>query len=188
MRQLFISTEYQCRAYKEVQTSVNLLRDNPGLQPSCSTFQNLWKTLRCSPRAASSPPGQGNASRVPKRGVSFVFAASLCSWSLSRFSSDTLNIYQTSVCTSSACRYELSEKQLRGYFVKFGVLSDLYLPKHANGRNKGYGFATFAAPESLALALQQPKHIVNGITVQVYSLVLLTALFSIVSVVVRNLI
>lgn len=68
---------------------------------------------------------------------------------------------------SAACRYELSEKQLRGYFVKFGVLSDLYLPKHANGRNKGYGFATFASPESLALALQHPKHIVDGVTVQV---------------------
>ena len=67
----------------------------------------------------------------------------------------------------SACRYELSEKQLRGYFVKFGVLSDLYLPKHANGRNKGYGFATYASSESLALALQHPKHVVNGITVQV---------------------
>lgn len=63
---------------------------------------------------------------------------------------------------------------MRGYFVKFGVLSDLYLPKHANGRNKGYGFATFASSESLALALQHPKHIVHGITVQVYSLVLLT--------------
>lgn len=47
------------------------------------------------------------------------------------------------------------------------MLSDLYLPKHANGRNKGYGFATFASSESLSLALQQPKHVVDGITVQV---------------------
>ena len=68
---------------------------------------------------------------------------------------------------SLACRYELSEKQLRAYFVKFGVLSDLYLPKHANGRNKGYGFATFASADSLSLALQQPKHILNGVVVQV---------------------
>ena len=61
---------------------------------------------------------------------------------------------------------------MRGYFGKFGVLSDLYLPKHANGRNKGYGFATFASLDSLALALQHPKHIVDGTVVQVYSLVL----------------
>ena len=63
--------------------------------------------------------------------------------------------------------YELSEKQLRGHFITFGVLSDLYLPKHTNGRNKGYGFATFATEQSLTLALQQPKHIINGVTVQV---------------------
>ncbi len=63
--------------------------------------------------------------------------------------------------------YELSEKQLRAHFITFGVLSDLYLPKHTNGRNKGYGFATFAKEQSLTLALQQPKHIINGVTVQV---------------------
>ncbi|DBB01415.1 TPA: hypothetical protein ACH3X1_000079 [Trebouxia sp. C0004] len=63
--------------------------------------------------------------------------------------------------------YELSEKQLRAHFITFGVLSDLYLPKHTNGRNKGYGFATFATEHSLALALHQPKHIINGVTVQV---------------------
>lgn len=62
--------------------------------------------------------------------------------------------------------YELSEKQLRAHFSNFGVLSDLYLPKHTNGRNKGYGFATFATEQSLTLALQQPKHIINGVTVQ----------------------
>ena len=65
--------------------------------------------------------------------------------------------------------YELTEKQLRAYLVQFGVLSDLYLPKHSNGRNKGYGFATFASAKSLALALQQPKHVIDGIPVQVRS-------------------
>ena len=63
--------------------------------------------------------------------------------------------------------YELAEKQLRAYFATFGVLSDLYLPKHANGRNKGYGFATFASENSLSLALLQSKHVINGINVQV---------------------
>lgn len=63
--------------------------------------------------------------------------------------------------------YELSEKQLRVHFSTFGVLSDLYLPKHTNGRNKGYGFATFASETSLSSALQQSKHMVNGIVVQI---------------------
>lgn len=63
--------------------------------------------------------------------------------------------------------YELSEKQLRSHFSTFGVLSDLYLPKHTNGRNKGYGFATFASEKSLSLALQQSKHMITGIHVQV---------------------
>ena len=63
--------------------------------------------------------------------------------------------------------YELSERQLRAHFATYGVLSDMYLPKHTNGRNKGYGFATFASEHSLSLVLQQPKHVINGITVQV---------------------
>ena len=40
--------------------------------------------------------------------------------------------------------YELSEEQLRPYFAKFGAVTDLYLPKHRSGRNKGYGFLTYA--------------------------------------------
>ena len=63
--------------------------------------------------------------------------------------------------------YDLTEKQLRAHFINFGVLSDLYLPKHSNGRNKGYGFATFASKESLSLAVQQAEHIIDGVTVQV---------------------
>lgn len=63
--------------------------------------------------------------------------------------------------------YELSEKQLRAHFSTFGVLSDLYLPKHTNGRNKGYGFATFATEQSLTLALQQREHIIDLVTVKV---------------------
>ena len=63
--------------------------------------------------------------------------------------------------------YVLSERQLRAHFTTFGTLSDLYLPKTSNGRNKGYGFATYASEKALLLALLQPKHIINGIKVQV---------------------
>ncbi|KAA6423901.1 MAG: hypothetical protein FRX49_05860, partial [Trebouxia sp. A1-2] len=67
--------------------------------------------------------------------------------------------------------YELSEKQLRAHFSTFGVLSDLYLPKHTNGRNKGYGFATFATEQSLTLALQQrdSKPVLHPVTAHVQS-------------------
>lgn len=30
--------------------------------------------------------------------------------------------------------YELSEEQLRTYFMKFGNVLDVYLPKHQSGR------------------------------------------------------
>lgn len=63
--------------------------------------------------------------------------------------------------------YELTEGQLRTYFSKFGVVSDMYLPKHTSGRNKGFGFATFATEDALLLALQTPQHVVDGIPVQV---------------------
>ena len=65
--------------------------------------------------------------------------------------------------------YELSEKQLRAHFTTFGALSDLYLPKSINGRNKGYGFATFFSEKALSLALSQLKHVINGVKVRVSS-------------------
>ncbi len=65
------------------------------------------------------------------------------------------------------CGYDLTERQLRQHFITFGVLSDLYLPKHPNGRNKGYAFVTFASEEALLRALVQGKHMVDRITVQV---------------------
>lgn len=63
--------------------------------------------------------------------------------------------------------YELTEAQLRTSFSKFGTVSDVYLPKHTSGKNKGYGFATFVTEEALLLALQTPQHVVEGILVQV---------------------
>lgn len=63
--------------------------------------------------------------------------------------------------------YELNEVQLRECFSKFGVVSDIYLPKHTSGRIKGFGFATFATEEAMLLALQTPQHLVDGVLVQV---------------------
>ena len=59
--------------------------------------------------------------------------------------------------------YELTEAQLRMHFVH----SDLYLPKHSSGRNKGFAFVTFDSPEALERALLAPAHSVEGIVVQV---------------------
>ena len=63
--------------------------------------------------------------------------------------------------------YDLSEAQLRRWFSRYGVVSDMYLPKHTSGRNKGFGFATFATEEALLLALQTQQHVVDGVLVQV---------------------
>ncbi len=63
--------------------------------------------------------------------------------------------------------YELSEQQLHTYFAKFGAITDLYLPKHVNGRNKGYGFLTYATKSAHLSVAQQPRHIVHGRVVQV---------------------
>ena len=53
--------------------------------------------------------------------------------------------------------YELTEKQLRTYFAKVGLVSDIHLPKHRSGRNKGFGFATFDTAEALRRALLAPR-------------------------------
>ena len=58
--------------------------------------------------------------------------------------------------------YELSEQQLHPYFAKFGAITDLYLPKHANGCNKGYGFLAYATKSAHLSVAQQPRHIIEG--------------------------
>lgn len=63
--------------------------------------------------------------------------------------------------------YELSEQQLRPYFANFGAVTDVYLPKHVSGRNKGYGFLTYATESALLSVVQQPKHAIDGKVVQV---------------------
>ncbi|DBA65462.1 TPA: hypothetical protein ACH3X2_003231 [Trebouxia sp. C0005] len=63
--------------------------------------------------------------------------------------------------------YDLSERQLRVYLDKFGKLSDLYLPKRADGRSKGFVFATFTTKKALSSAMRQPQHVVDGVVVEV---------------------
>ena len=63
--------------------------------------------------------------------------------------------------------YDLSERQLRVYLDKFGKLSDLYLPKRADGRSKGFVFATFTTKKALSSAMRQPQHVVDGVIVEV---------------------
>ena len=63
--------------------------------------------------------------------------------------------------------YLLSETQLQTHFAKFGSVTDVYLPKHTSGRNKGFGFVTFDSPEALERVLLTPVHVINGVIVQV---------------------
>ena len=63
--------------------------------------------------------------------------------------------------------HELSERQLRPYFAKFGAATDLYLPKHTSGRNKGYGFLTYATNSGLLSAVPACKQVVDRKVVQV---------------------
>lgn len=63
--------------------------------------------------------------------------------------------------------YELSEHQLRQHFTKYGAVSDVYLPKHSMGRNKGYAFVTFSSEHALSSALLDSQPVVNGIKLKV---------------------
>ena len=63
--------------------------------------------------------------------------------------------------------YELSEHQLRQHFAKYGVVSDVYLPKHSMGRNKGYAFVTFSSDQALSQALLDPQPVVHGVKLKV---------------------
>ena len=63
--------------------------------------------------------------------------------------------------------YELSEHQLRQHFTKYGPVSDVYLPKHSMGRNKGYAFVTFSSEQALSKALLDPQPVVQGVKLKV---------------------
>ena len=63
--------------------------------------------------------------------------------------------------------YDLTEEQLRQFFSQYGDVTDVYLPKHKSGRNKGFGFTTFDSDESLQAALQAEQYVIGGEVVRI---------------------
>lgn len=63
--------------------------------------------------------------------------------------------------------YDLTEQQLRDFFNQYGTVTDVYLPKHKSGRNKGFGFTTFDSEEGLRSALSAQEYIIGGDVVKI---------------------
>ena len=63
--------------------------------------------------------------------------------------------------------YDLTEQQLRDFFNQYGTVTDVYLPKHKSGRNKGFGFTTFDSEESLRSALSAQEYMIGGDVVKI---------------------
>ncbi|DBB02731.1 TPA: hypothetical protein ACH3X3_011672 [Trebouxia sp. C0006] len=63
--------------------------------------------------------------------------------------------------------YDLSEQQLRDFFNQYGNVTDVYLPKHKSGRNKGFGFTTFDSDDGLRSALSAQEYIIGGGVVKI---------------------
>ncbi|DBA71999.1 TPA: hypothetical protein ACH3X2_010742 [Trebouxia sp. C0005] len=63
--------------------------------------------------------------------------------------------------------YDLSEQQLRDFFNQYGNVTDVYLPKHKSGRNKGFGFTTFDSEDGLRSALAAQEYIIGGDLVKI---------------------
>ena len=63
--------------------------------------------------------------------------------------------------------YDLTEQQLRDFFNQYGNITDVYLPKHKSGRNKGFGFTTFDSEEGLQSALSAQEYIIGGDIVKI---------------------
>ncbi len=63
--------------------------------------------------------------------------------------------------------YDLSEQQLRDFFNQYGNVTDVYLPKHKSGRNKGFGFTTFDSEEGLRSALSAQEYLIGGDMVKI---------------------
>ncbi len=63
--------------------------------------------------------------------------------------------------------YDLSEQQLRDFFNQYGNVTNVYLPKHKSGRNKGFGFTTFDSDEGLRSALSAQEYIIGGDLVKI---------------------
>ena len=47
------------------------------------------------------------------------------------------------------------------------AVTDVYLPKHKSGRNKGFGFTTFSCEDSLQAALQADEYSIGGEVVKI---------------------
>ena len=63
--------------------------------------------------------------------------------------------------------YDLTEQQLRDFFSQYGNVTDVYLPKHKSGRNKGFGFTTFGSEEGLTAALAAQEYVIAGDIVKI---------------------
>ena len=63
--------------------------------------------------------------------------------------------------------YDLTEQQLRDFFNQYGNVTDVYLPKHKSGRNKGFGFTTFDTEEGLRSALSAQQYNIGGDVVKI---------------------
>lgn len=63
--------------------------------------------------------------------------------------------------------YDLTEQQLRDFFNQYGAVTDVYLPKHKSGRNKGFGFTTFDSEEALQSALSAQEYMIGGDVVKI---------------------
>ena len=63
--------------------------------------------------------------------------------------------------------YDLTEQQLRDFFNQYGNVTDVYLPKHKSGRNKGFGFTTFDSEDGLRSALSAQEYMIGGMVVKI---------------------
>lgn len=63
--------------------------------------------------------------------------------------------------------YDLTEQQLKDFFNQYGNVTDVYLPKHKSGRNKGFGFTTFDSEEGLRSALSAQEYMIGGDMVKI---------------------
>ena len=63
--------------------------------------------------------------------------------------------------------YDLTEQQLKDFFNQYGSVTDVYLPKHKSGRNKGFGFTTFDSEEGLRSALSAQEYMIGGDMVKI---------------------
>lgn len=62
--------------------------------------------------------------------------------------------------------WETTDEKLKEYFSKYGEVTDSIIMKDsASGRPRGFGFVTFRETQSVMTALQEPKHHLDGKTI-----------------------